>query len=294
MKVTSYLSEKERDLFIILPADAAPESLPTEVKARLGDLTFFKEFDLSTDQPRLGIEPQVAAAEILAKGYYLVMTKMKFTVTEVATVSNEPMLARKVKSQMSRTLTMITGAGTSMSFGLPSTLKFTELIATSLGENLGRVGNTYNVRRALALYERINSSLESYLRNARDVNFEDIYQSIHDVSTLQFHPHFSMGHNEFRPRVGSTHTLSDQFSSFCYPDGMILQDAYLDSLLDTFLEALDRENRTDLLSAALDYIRSKFTVWSFTLNYDNLKCLLTCLRSWGKWLVHSDGGSPGQ
>jgi hypothetical protein len=195
---------------------------------------------------------------------------MKFTVTEVATASNEPILLREVKSQKPRTLTMITGAGTSIAFGLPSTCDFTELIATSLGENLGRVGNTYNDRRALALYERINSSLERYLRNARDVNFEDIYQSIHDVSTLQFHPHFTMGHNEFRPRVGATHTLSDQFSSFCYPDATILQDAYLDSLLDTFLEALDRANCTDLLSAGLDYIRSKFTVWSFTLNYDNL------------------------
>jgi hypothetical protein len=264
MKVTSYLSEKERDLFIILPADATPESLPTEVKVRLGDLTFFKEFDLSTDQRRLGIDTQVAVAEILAKGYYLVRTKMNFTVTEVATGSNEPMLARKVKSQMSRTLTMITGAGTSKSFGLPSTVEFTDLIAARLRED--RRMN----EQALRLYDNIYDSLKEYLVNPGIVTFEDIYQSIQDVRTIQRIPNDLQAYDAFRPRVGATHVLNNQFSSYSDWDGFTLQNAYLDQILYTFLSSLSSVRRQELLSTALNYIRGKFLVWSFTLNYDNI------------------------
>ena len=82
MKVRSYLSEKDRDLFVILPADAIPESLPIDVKAKTGNLTPFKEFELSSAQPRLGIDTQVAREDIKANGYHLAKIKLEFRVTE--------------------------------------------------------------------------------------------------------------------------------------------------------------------------------------------------------------------
>lgn len=263
MRVSSYRSKKQRSVFIILPADATAESLPTEVKERLGDLIFFKEFDLSTDQSLLGLDSQLALAEILAKGYYLVRNEMKLTVTAVATASNEPILLREVKSQMPRTLTMITGAGTSIAFGLPSTFDFTELIASRLREDRRMNEQT------LSLYDNIYDSLKKYLVNPGIVTFEDIYQSIQDVRTISI-PNFNAAFDEFRPRVKATHILKETLG--CYPDADVkmLQDAYLDILLETFLNRLGCASRTDLLSIALECIRSKFTVWSFTLNYDNL------------------------
>ena len=266
MKVKSYVSEKDSDLFVILPADKTPQNLPPEITLRLGSLTLFNEIELSSTQPRLGINTQVALEEILAKGYYLAKLKMKFIVTQTGIVPKERIMRREMKLPESRKLTMITGAGTSISFGLPSTSGFTELIAASLH----RDHRMAEEASALALYNAIDGSLRNYLVNPGNVTFEDIYQSIQDVRTIQGIPHDRRAFDAFRPRVGATHVLGNQFTSYSDWDGMILQNAYLDNILDTFLNALDSVRRTDLLSAALNYIVKKFLVWSFTLNYDNI------------------------
>ena len=162
---------------------------------------------------------------------------------------------------------MITGAGTSISLGLPSTLEFTDLIATSLRQD-HRIpeGET----SALALYDSIDYSLRNYLKNPGIVTFEDIYQSIQDVRTIKSIPRNPTAFDEFRPRVGATHVLKNQFSSYSEWDTLTLQNFYLDNILVTFLRALPLVCRTHLLSAALERIREKFLVWSFTLSYDNI------------------------
>lgn len=266
MQVKSYLSEKVDQLFAVLPADTSPESLPSDVKVSLGKLTFIKEFELSAAQPRMGIDTQIALRDIQAQGYHLAKIKLEFKVTEQDIAPNEPTPGRNAKLPGPRTLTMITGAGTSIAFGLPSTVEFTDLIATALREDHRMSRET----SALALYDSIEESLRNYLVNPGIVTFEDIYQSIQDVKTIEDIPCNPTAFDAFRPRVGATHVLNNRLSSYSDWDGLTLQRAYLNNLLDTFLEALSAIHRIDILSAALERIRKKFRVWSFTLNYDNI------------------------
>ncbi len=163
-----------------------------------------------------------------------------------------------------RNLVMVTGAGASISFGFPSTLDFTGLIESSLRSD----------RRAsskvLSLYDSIVTSLKNYLVRPGLVTFEDIYQSIQDVRTIQSIPNDPRAFDEFRPRVGATHVLNSHLSCYSNQEGQILQDVYLDNLLDTFLRALPSVSGMSELSAALKQIEKEFAVWSFTLNYDNI------------------------
>jgi hypothetical protein len=159
---------------------------------------------------------------------------------------------------------MITGAGASISFGLHSTVDFTDLIANRLREHSGV--NEY----VLGFYNEIYDSLTEYLVKPGIVTFEDIYQAIQDVRTIQSIPSDRQAYDEFRPRVGATHVLSNRFISYSDWDGFRLQNAYLDQILYTFLSSLSSVRRQEILSTALNYIRGKFLVWSFTLNYDNI------------------------
>jgi hypothetical protein len=264
MKVKSYLSENVDQLYAILPADASPDSLPSDVNVSLGKLTFIREFELSSARPLMGIDTQVALRNIQFQGYHLAKIKLEFSVTEQNTTISEPTPGRNVKLPETRTLTMITGAGASISFGLPSTVEFTDLIAAHLR---GHSGVSEHV---LGLYDEIYDSLTGYLVNPGIVTFEDIYQSIQDVRTIQSVPSDRQAYDGFRPRVGATHVLNNQFSSYSDWDGFTLQNAYLDQILYTFLSSLSSVRRQELLSTALNYIRGKFLVWSFTLNYDNI------------------------
>ena len=160
-------------------------------------------------------------------------------------------------------LVMITGAGASISFGCPSTLGFTNLIENALRSD------SILSSSEISLYDTIVESLQSYLVNPGILTFEDIYQAIQDVRTIQSISTNPSVFDEFRPRVGATHTLKNKFRSFSDLQGQILQGAYLDNILETFVNALSSANELQQLSAALKYIEKKFIVWSFTLNYDS-------------------------
>ncbi len=161
-----------------------------------------------------------------------------------------------------RKLVMISGAGASMSFQYPSTQKFTNLIETALRSNPSLSSAD------ISLYDEIVNSLRSYLLNPGIFTFEDIYQAIQDLRTIQSIPTDPSAFDEFRPRVGATHTLKKQFLSFSDLQGRKLQNAYLDDLLDVFLSALSSVSGLQKLSDGLQYLEKKFIVWSFTLNYD--------------------------
>lgn len=165
---------------------------------------------------------------------------------------------------------MITGAGASMAFGLPSTLQFTKLIAARFRERSGLN------QHVLRLYNEIYDSLTAYLVNPGIVTFEDIYQSIQDVRTIQGIPRDLQAYDAFRPRVGATHVLNNQFSSYSFWDGLTVQNTYLDQILYTFLASLSSVRGQALISKALKFISEKFLLWSFTLNYDNILGDLLC------------------
>ena len=159
---------------------------------------------------------------------------------------------------------MITGAGASMSFGFPSTLKFSDLIENSLRSDSSISTNV------VSLYDDIVTGLRNYLTKPGNVTFEDIYQSIQDVRAIQCMPNDLEAFDEFRPRVGATHILKGHLGSYSKKEGWMLQNAYLNNILDTFLNSLPSAAGVDQLSAAMMYLHKKFTFWSFTLNYDNL------------------------
>lgn len=163
-----------------------------------------------------------------------------------------------------RKFVMITGAGTSISFGIPSTLNATALIENSFRNTPGISPSE------LSLFDTIKSGLENYLINPGNVSFEDIYQSIQDVRALQCIPKDPEAFDEFRPRVGATHILNEQISLYSEQDGRALQNAYLNNILDTFFKSLPSMPSNNQLSPALEYIQREYIVWSFTLNYDNL------------------------
>ncbi len=169
-----------------------------------------------------------------------------------------------MSSQKKRTVAMITGAGVSISFGFPSTLGFTDLVASSLRRYHSEAPE------AVSLYEDIVTSLRGYLVRPGIVTFEDIYQSIQDVRTIQSIPKDSRAFDAFRPRVGATHVLCGHLSHYPAYAGQELQDLYIGNILDSFLQALPTVSGTSALAAALQHIEEEFLVWSFTLNYDNL------------------------
>ena len=162
-----------------------------------------------------------------------------------------------------RTLVMITGAGASVSFGFPSTSEITTMISASL-RNHRRISST-----ELSLYETVHRNLRNYLKPGV-VTFEDIYQSIQDVTTLQSVPKDSRVLGAFRPRVGATHVLRDELCSYSDDEGSMLQHLYLNNILDSFLNALANVSGVPRLAHALKSIQENFLIWSFTLNYDNI------------------------
>lgn len=175
---------------------------------------------------------------------------------------------------------MITGAGASVSFGFPSTPRFTKLIDNAL-----RVDPSIS-SSSISLFDAIIERLNNYLVNPGLVTFEDIYQCIQDVRVIQTIPANPGAFDEFRPRVGATHVLASTLGSYSSSDGWLLQEVYLNIILDSFLNALPSVSGISQLSAALKYIESKCIVWSFTLNYDNLISDI--------WSSFTSGFNPGR
>jgi hypothetical protein len=82
MKVRSYLAEKDPDLFVILPINVIPEDLAPQVETVTGELTPFKEFELSPNEPRIGVNTRKALEDIEKHGYHFAKIKLEFKVTE--------------------------------------------------------------------------------------------------------------------------------------------------------------------------------------------------------------------
>jgi hypothetical protein len=162
-----------------------------------------------------------------------------------------------------RKLLMITGTGTSISFGFPSTSDITDLIDKAL-RNDSRISQP-----EISFYDDIIASLKNYLKRPGFITFEDIYQSIQNVSTSQGIPNNPAAFDHFRPRIGATHTLKDDLLSYSTLSGQMIQKVYLDNILDTFLHSLSSVSEIHQLEHALKYLEEKYVVWSFTLNYDN-------------------------
>ena len=80
MEVKSYECEKDSMLFVIMPATSTPDALPDQITEVTGKLSLFKEFDLSTDNPLITLDPQVALNDIAAKDYHL--SKAKIIINE--------------------------------------------------------------------------------------------------------------------------------------------------------------------------------------------------------------------
>lgn len=160
---------------------------------------------------------------------------------------------------------MITGSGTSESFGLLSTSKITDSIDNAFRAGLGITPIEQS------LYDNIFNSLKTYLvEKDYIVTFEDIYQSIQDVATIKRIPNNRSAPNRLRPRVGATHTLNSYLLPYSDSDLNNVQDRYLDNILDAFLMALPDVSEIGKLESALKYLEKKYVIWSFTLNYDNL------------------------
>jgi len=161
-------------------------------------------------------------------------------------------------------LLMITGSGTSMSFGLPSTSEITG----SIDKTLRYDSNIPSSERQL--YDTIFNSLKTYLVRPSIVTFEDIYQTIQNVATIKRIPNNERAYDRLRPRVGATHTLNSNLLPYSDSELNNVQNRYLNNILDAFLKALPDVSEIDKLESALKYLEKKYVIWSFTLNYDNL------------------------
>ena len=178
-------------------------------------------------------------------------------------------------------LLLLTGAGSSIPFGYPSTQHFTTLIeanfkADPVVSSMPQVSN---------FYDQVISDLKKYFVNPGIVTFENIYQAIQDIMVLKNVPQDPKAFDEFRPHVGASHELKAHYAKFSRIEGSMLQSLYLDNLLQTFLDQLKTVTDTAKMEDAINYFEKKFTINSFTLNYDNL--IQKCLRP------HVTGFTPG-
>jgi len=163
-----------------------------------------------------------------------------------------------------KSLVMITGAGASIAFGFPSTQKLTTIIDQAIRSN--RILS----KSEFFLYDAIVTNLKKYLRKPGILTFEDIYQGIQDVSVLQDIPGPD-GFDEFRPRVGASHSLKNQYLAFSDShEAAWLHGIYLNILLETFLNSLSLVKGLERLKRSLRSLDEKFVIHSFTLNYDPL------------------------
>jgi hypothetical protein len=78
MKVKSYACEKDRMLYVVMPAFTNPDTLPEEVKSVTGKLTPFREFELSKERPPIALDSVKALADLAAKGYHLTKVRIIF------------------------------------------------------------------------------------------------------------------------------------------------------------------------------------------------------------------------
>lgn len=176
---------------------------------------------------------------------------------------------------------MLTGAGSSIPFGYPSTQNFTNLIEASFKadpvvSSMPQVSN---------FYDQVISDLKNYFINPGIVTFENIYQAIQDVLVLKNIPNDPKAFDEFRPHVGASHELKAHYANYTKIDGNMAQDFYLTHLLKTFLDQLSNVSNIDKMKAAIRYLEKHFVINSFTLNYDSL--IQDCLR------FHVTGFTPG-
>ena len=157
---------------------------------------------------------------------------------------------------------MLTGAGSSIPFGYPSTQDFTNLIesnfkADAVVSSMPQVSN---------FYDQVISDLKNYFLNPGIITFENIYQAIQDVMVLKNLPTDPKAFDEFRPHVGASHELKVHYAGYTKIDGNILQDLYLKHILQTFLDQLANVADIAKLKAAITYLEKKFVIRKFPRN----------------------------
>lgn len=79
MRAKAYRGSQSKDLILLLPADEPqnPARLPGDVRARMGDLDFWKDVDLS-DRKLIGVNPAEAERNLRENGYHVQQTTVFF------------------------------------------------------------------------------------------------------------------------------------------------------------------------------------------------------------------------
>jgi len=70
MNVSTYLSTKNKRLYIVLPRGILPTSLPKQIQDAFGGFVHFKDLTLNPNEPLIGLDPNEAIAGIQKNGYF--------------------------------------------------------------------------------------------------------------------------------------------------------------------------------------------------------------------------------
>lgn len=158
-------------------------------------------------------------------------------------------------------IVFLTGAGTSIAYGTPTT----EALTNRIADNFVRSAPT---TMCVDLYERICCNLQGYLVRPSIVTFEDIYQGVLDVYATLTATRDPRAFDEFRPRLLASHELVPNLKNFTELDVRLLQTSYLRAILQTFIDLqVDYDDYSEP-EGMIRRIKRSNIIWSFTLNYD--------------------------
>jgi uncharacterized protein YcgL (UPF0745 family) len=70
MKVTTYVSKRDKTLYIVVPQSTDPKTLPANVVQTFGGFSRKGDFRLDPAQPRIALDVKVAIKDIVAQGFH--------------------------------------------------------------------------------------------------------------------------------------------------------------------------------------------------------------------------------
>lgn len=161
-------------------------------------------------------------------------------------------------------MVLVTGNGSSMAFHYPSTTFITNSLDLAIRSKYGP-----HLPNLVVILDVITRNLKNYLIKPGQVSFEDVFQGIEDFRTLADLPSLE-AFDEYRPRVVATHKLIDELAGFKAIDAIMAEYVYLSELLEICLDSLRLVRGIQDLNHAVRRLNKDFTIWSFTLNYDDI------------------------
>lgn len=81
MKCKVYKSKKLKNNYLWLSVDGAIESLPENIKEKLGELSFFKEVEVSPERPLIAADPKEIIKNIDKTGYHIQKSEIQVRIS---------------------------------------------------------------------------------------------------------------------------------------------------------------------------------------------------------------------